>query len=327
MKEIMITNGEANQRLDKYLFKYFNAAPKSLIYKLLRKKRIKLNGKKAEGGEILAEGNAICFYLAPDTMDGMMAEREAPVQTKAPDIVYEDENILILNKPAGLLSHPENADDKDTLIDRVLYYLYKKQAYRTEKASTFVPALCNRLDRNTSGLVLCGKNLAAVQEINRLIAQRSVDKYYLTLAKGAVMAPGTLTGLHSKDAAANRAIIRVAASSAAASDVDGKEAVTAYEPVRRGESATLLRVKLITGKTHQIRAHLASIGHPVLGDPKYGDKTLNAWLKKEYGVSRQLLHSDTVVFHVDAGPLCYLDGKAYRADPDRLFARLRDALC
>lgn len=317
MKEVLITNGEANQRLDKFLFKYFNAASRSFIYKMLRKKRIKLNRKKAEGSEILTEGDSIGFYLAPETMEVMMAERERPPHAKAPDIVYEDENILILNKPAGLLSHPESKDSEDTLIGRALYYLYEQQEYCSAKDSTFVPALCNRLDRNTSGLVLCGKNLASVQEMNRLIAQRSIDKFYVTIVKGMVTKPGTLTGTHRKDEAANKAAIT--------DELGGKEAITAYEPIQWSRDITLLRVKLITGKTHQIRAHLASIEHPVLGDPKYGDRELNERLKKEYGVNRQLLHSDTIVFHVETGPLRYLDGRAFHTKPDGLFARVRDA--
>ena len=175
MQEIRITKNEENQRLDKYLLKYFNKAPKSVIYKLLRKKRIKRNRAKAEGSEILQAGDTIQLYLAQETMEGWMEEKAVNVAQRHFSIVYEDDDLLVVNKPAGLLTHPEKAEDRETLMDQILYYLYEKGQYMPGAAQTFTPAVCNRLDRNTSGIVVAGKTLRAVQAVNAAIRARHVE--------------------------------------------------------------------------------------------------------------------------------------------------------
>jgi 23S rRNA pseudouridine955/2504/2580 synthase len=181
MHEVTLTASDANRLLVKFLFKYLNNAPQSLVYKLLRKKRIKLNGQRAKGGELLAAGDIIGFYLSQETLQSLQVERVIPTARSLPEIVYEDEHLLVINKPAGLASHGGMQTD-DHLLARILYYLQQTDAYNPQHAS-FTPAICNRLDVNTSGLVVCGKTLRALQEINALFASQGVCKQYLAVTE------------------------------------------------------------------------------------------------------------------------------------------------
>ena len=174
MKEIKITEQEQNQRLDKFLMKYFHKAPKSFLYKMLRKKRIKYNGKKGEGNEILQQGDTLQLYLSEETMQNFMEQRTIVQAERHFNVIYEDDNLLVVSKPAGLLVHPQKREDKETLIDQILYYLYQKGQF-TEN-SIFSPAICNRLDRKTSGIIIAVKNLKAVQAVNEAISKRKVKK-------------------------------------------------------------------------------------------------------------------------------------------------------
>ena len=319
MKEITINALNQNQRLDKYIMKLLNTAPKSLVYKLLRKKKIKLNGKRAEGNELLREGDVIRIYLGSDTLEGMAAEKELPRVPNELNIIFEDENILACSKPAGLLSHGQNKNE-DSLISRIWLYLNKKGEYDTGKNSDFTPALCNRLDRNTSGLVLCGKNLPALQELNRIMAENRGDKLYLALVEGRLDASGVLEGYHIKNPKTNEARITQKA------EIGGKPVRTEYEPLTFLSGCTLLRIKLISGKSHQIRAHMQSIGHTLAGDPKYGDKRINALFKEKYGLKSQLLHSERFVFTEPEGVLAYLKGKELTAPLDGIFEKILEEL-
>ena len=319
MKEITINALNQNQRLDKYIMKLLNTAPKSLVYKLLRKKKIKLNGKRAEGNELLREGDVIRIYLGSDTLEGMAAEKELPRVPNELNIIFEDENILACSKPAGLLSHGQNKNE-DSLISRIWLYLNKKGEYDTGKNSDFTPALCNRLDRNTSGLVLCGKNLPALQELNRIMAENRGDKLYLALVEGRLDTSGVLEGYHIKNPKTNEARITQKA------EIGGKPVRTEYEPLTFLSGCTLLRIKLISGKSHQIRAHMQSIGHPLAGDPKYQDKRINALFKEKYGLKSQLLHSERFVFTEPEGVLAYLKGKELTAPLDGIFEKILEEL-
>ena len=319
MKEITINALNQNQRLDKYIMKLLNTAPKSLVYKLLRKKKIKLNGKRAEGNELLREGDVIRIYLGSDTLEGMAAEKELPRVPNELNIIFEDENILACSKPAGLLSHGQNKNE-DSLISRIWLYLNKKGEYDTGKNSDFTPALCNRLDRNTSGLVLCGKNLPALQELNRIMAENRGDKLYLALVEGRLDTSGVLEGYHIKNPKTNEARITQKA------EIGGKPVCTEYEPLTFLSGCTLLRIKLISGKSHQIRAHMQSIGHPLAGDPKYGDKRINALFKEKYGLKSQLLHSERFVFTEPEGVLAYLKGKELTAPLNGIFEKILEEL-
>jgi len=301
MIEIVLTANQANRRFDRFLAAYFSCAPKSLVHKWLRKKRIKLNGRRAQGNEITAEGDSVIFYLAPETIDGFIKKRQAPHDWGPVDIIYEDENILLANKPAGLLTHSDTSGSQDTMVGRLIYYLYGNN-------SDFVPALCNRLDRNTSGLVVCGKNMAALQALNAIFAARLVDKTYLAIVHGQLEADGELRGYLCKDEK-NRSAHIIADRKTQSIDAERPKLHTAYESLACGKDFSLLRIKLYTGRFHQIRAHFAALGYPLAGDVKYGGKAIG------YGRG-QMLHCSSLRFlnlESAAGPLAYLSGHKYQA--------------
>ncbi|MEA4973920.1 MAG: RluA family pseudouridine synthase [Candidatus Metalachnospira sp.] len=306
MKEICISKDGSGQRIDKYLLKYFNKASKSFIYKMLRKKRIKLNNLRAEGNEMLTEGDSIQMFLADETMDSFMEEKTVSRVKCTFGIVYEDENILVVSKPAGLLSHAEKKEDTNTLIDQILYYLNEKGEYIPEKDSTFTPALCNRLDRNTSGVVISGKNANAVRQINDAIKNKSIRKFYHTIVCGQIKAGGRLENMYSKDKDKNKATF---------SD-EGKKIITEYKPIKYTGKYTLLEIQLITGKSHQIRLHMQSIGSPIIGDIKYGNMDENKKFAK-LGIRRQMLHAYRIEWSGMQKELNYLNGMIMTADiPD-----------
>lgn len=319
MKEIRITRNEENQRLDKFLLKYMNKATKGFLYKMLRKKRIKLNGGRAEGSEMLTAGDTLQLYLAEETIQSFMEERTVAPAKRHFGILYEDEDILVVSKPAGLLTHPEKAEDKDTLIDQILYYLYQKGQYVPDAASSFTPALCNRLDRNTSGLVIAGKTLRGVQAVNETIRTHKLDKYYLTLVAGEIHEAGEITAYLTKDQNKNQ--VRLSKRKGI-----GAKTMTKYRPIAHAKGYTLLEIHLITGKTHQIRAHMQSIGHPVVGDRKYGAEHSNEKFRKEYGLSNQFLHALRVEWKEKNGPLGYLYGKEMTAPLPKTLQDICDGL-
>lgn len=317
MKEIKITEAEQGQRLDKYLMKLFNKAPKSFIYKMLRKKRIKYNGGKSEGADILKNGDTITLYIGEDTMDSFMAQREVNVTKKRFDVIFEDENIIIMNKPVGLLSHPEKDTDKDTLVDEMLFYLKTKGEFNPSKMTTFTPVLCNRLDRNTGGIVLGAKNLAAAQALNAVIACGGVDKYYLTMVKGAVTCPNEFVGYLTKDGNSNKVSVLKKETEGA------KRIVTRVKPIAVNGNFTLLEVELVTGRSHQIRAHLKAMGYPVVGDRKYGDERVNSYFKEKFALANQFLFAYRVKFNIPDGVLKYLDGKEFTSEPLGTFKKIK----
>lgn len=274
---------DANRRLDRFLSAYLREAPPPLLHKLLRKKRIKLNGGRAEGNETLNEGDALDFYIAPETLENLRGTRFVHPAKNLTDIIYEDEQLLIVNKPAGLPSHGgitvANGTKGDHLLARVLYYLYQKGDY--DPSGTFTPALCNRLDMNTGGLVVCGKTLHMLQTCAALFASGGFDKEYLAVVEGRLEGEATLTGIYFKDNVSNTARITPGDLSPANF---GKVAITRYKSLAATDRYSLLLVRPITGRSHQIRAHLAGIGFPLAGDKKYGGN------RTPYA-STQLLHA------------------------------------
>lgn len=309
MRELKINSKDEGQRLDKFLLKYLNASQKSFIYKMLRKKNIKLNGKKAEGSEIITAGDIISLFLGEDTINKFMTEKEISVSAGALDIIYEDDDIIAVNKPCGLLSQPGEGI-KDSVNSRILNYLHEKGAFDTSKESTFTPGIVNRLDRNTSGIILCGKNLKAAQELNKLIADGGIDKYYFALIHGTLKEKLFLKGYHEKDMPSNKVKIIFDEKSGT------KEVLTEVEPLEYNNGISYVKIKLVTGKTHQIRAHLEASGYPVLGDRKYSGGF------QDYEIKNQMLHAGEIIFNSSEGELGYLSGTSMKAPAPKEFLRI-----
>jgi 23S rRNA pseudouridine955/2504/2580 synthase len=284
MREIAIGANEAGQRLDKFLGKYMKEAPKSFFYKMLRKKNITLNGNKADGSEKLEEGDRVCLFLADETIEKFQAEPAGEYPTARLDVLYEDDDVIFLNKPAGMLSQKAKPEDV-SLSEYLIGYLLSTGAVTAESLATFRPAVCNRLDRNTSGIVIGGKSLRGLQAMSAMLRERTLDKYYFCIVKGKMTKGQVLDGYLIKDEASNQ--VRILETAQLGAD----PIRTAYAPLQSNGFCTLVQVELITGRSHQIRAHLASIGHPILGDSKYGDREANRLMREKYGIERQMLHA------------------------------------
>lgn len=315
MRSITIGEREAGQRLDKFLGKYFNLAGKGFLYKMMRKKNITLNGKKCDGPEKLQVGDEIRMFLAEETIEKFSKiPVEIPERKTGLDIIYEDGNILLINKPAGMLS--QKAKDTDvSLVEYVQEYLLDSGQMTREELRCFHPSVCNRLDRNTSGLVAAGKTLAGLQALSKMFQDRSLHKYYLCVVWGKVKEKKRVEGHLVKNEKTNQVQILP----------KGKEGVlicTEYEPVEYKDGYTLLKVLLVTGRTHQIRAHLSSLGHPIVGDYKYGDLAVNQAAKEKFGVNSQMLHGFQMVFPRMSGPIKALGGKSFTAPPPKEFERI-----
>lgn len=320
MKEIRIGENESGQRLDKFLLKYMSRAPKSFIYKMLRKKNITLNGKKAQGNEQLRQGDAVKLFLSDDTIGKFSETRTAGYAETELGILYEDKHTIFINKPAGMLSQKAAAEDV-SLVEHLIAYLLKTGQISEEALATFRPSVCNRLDRNTSGIVAAGKSLAALQQLSAMFRERSLKKYYLCLVHGRVTEARRISGFLSKDERTNRVRVQRAGERRSPQKEEAR-IETEYRPLRSGDGVTLLEVHLITGKTHQIRAHLAAEGHPIIGDYKYGMRSVNDSFKREYGLSTQLLHSCRLCFPECTGALSELSGREITAPVPDLFRRI-----
>lgn len=330
MKEIIIGKNEAGQRLDKLLAKYLDTAPKSFIYKMLRKKNIKLNDKKADGPEKLEVGDKVQIYISDESLGnfrstGETAKRPGSSQEKMLierylseiAVLYEDEDVLIIKKPAGLLSQKAAASDVSA-VEVIIEYLFRNGEMTEEELESFRPSVCNRLDRNTSGILLCGKSLTGLQELSKMLKERTLSKFYLAGVCGCTDDNGILKGSLVKDEKENR----VTVSDKNIIDDEGSYIETRYRKLKGNSEFSLLEVELITGKTHQIRAHLASIGHPVIGDAKYGDQEENREHRRMFGAKSQMLHACRVVFPADTGSLKALSGKEIKAEPPETFSEL-----
>ncbi len=329
MRRIVIRQNDAGQRLDKFLEKYLDQAGKSFIYKMIRKKNITLNDKRCTGSEMLSEGDFVTLYLSNETIAKFSTDEfvalKAYLNWEADlDVVYEDENIIIIDKPAGMLTQRSRMDDI-SLNEYIIAYLVQKGEMTEQDLQTFHPSVCNRLDRNTSGLVLAGKSLAGLQFLSEILKLRSAHKYYLCAVDGKIDKEGMIDGYLTKDEDNNHVEI-------SQEETEGSSKVeTAYEPLAREEGMTLLKVQLITGRTHQIRAHLASIGHPIIGDPKYGDPMANRKARSKSDISRQMLHAWELIlpevqeypeYSKWPGSIRALAGREFRAPVPDDFRRL-----
>ena len=361
MQEIIISEANAGQRLNKFLGKYLDDAPQSFVYKMLRKKNIKVNKGKATGNEVLQLGDTVQIFMTDDTIANFRKDKRVPVfadscitsvfnlkqedelnttetrlmnraDRKVVDalrdvpVLYEDDNIIILNKPAGMLSQKAEASDY-SLNERIVDYYNDKESANP----LFTPSVCNRLDRNTSGIILAGMPLKGSQMLSRILKDRTLDKYYLTIVSGRVEQASTIKGFLAKKASHNQVVVYESLEQAKKHGVDKPAFIeTRYEPLDYGKfqnmEFTLLKVKLITGKTHQIRAHLRSVGHPIIGDGKYGLKSVNAVIKKEFGLKHQLLHAYEITFPKNFELAKELSGKQIHATLPKEFTTILHSL-
>ncbi len=312
MKSFTIEENSANQRLDKFITKNLPNLPQSLMYKYIRTKKIKVNGKRAEISTRLQVGDLVEMYINDEFFEKPDPHYDFLHASLDLNILYEDDNILILDKKVGLLSHPDDTEYVDTLISRVKHYLYDKKEYSPEDEQCFTPALINRIDRNTGGIVMAAKNAETLRVMNQKVKDRELHKYYLLACHGTP--PKTedlLVDYLIKDEDKNQVKIYD-------KQVPGsKEIKTLYKVVKAEKNLSLLEVELLTGRTHQIRAHMAYIGCPLVGDGKYGSNALN----KEYGYKKQLLYSYKLKFDftTDAGILEYLNGKEFTVPMDEIW--------
>lgn len=312
MHELTVRVNDSGQRLDKFLAKALPDLPKSLLYKSVRTKKIKVNRKRAEIGQILAEGDTLQLFLADEFFrsDGAVTDTLAAV-TPHISVLYEDENILLLNKPAGVSVHEDEGNRTNNLLVHMQAYLYQRGEYDPNAEQTFAPALCNRIDRNTAGIVIAAKNAEALRVMNEKIRAREIDKLYLCAVHG-IPSPraATLTGYLLRDEKTKT--VRVF-------DRNPGGALTIktrYETLATAGDLALLRVTLLTGRTHQIRAHLAHIGHPLLGDGKYGKNAAD----RAVGYSHQALVSYRLRFSFseESTALDYLRGRSFSLTPEEV---------
>jgi len=315
MKQFTINPNEAGQRFDKYLAKLLREAPKSFLYKMLRKKNITLNGKKASGNEKLSAGDEIKLFLSDDTYLKFSGSGKAPRAETNLNILYEDEHVLLINKPVGMLSQPDDSGEP-SLVEYVTGYLLETGGITEEELVTFRPSVCNRLDKNTSGMVAAGKSLAGLQALSGLFHDRTIHKDYLCVVRGVLKEKRHIRGYLKKDSRQNKVTIYKTPAE------DAQPIETIYTPLGNNGRVTLLKVRLLTGRTHQIRAHLAAEGHPLMGDAKYGSREFNRSICEKYGLRHQLLHAYCLTFPKLTGCLECVSEKCFYAEPPELFTHI-----
>ncbi|MFB0921079.1 MAG: RluA family pseudouridine synthase [Oscillospiraceae bacterium] len=308
MRELTVTKNDADQRLDRFLGKAVPLLPESLLQKYIRLKRIKLNGKGSRRDEKLKTGDVLQLYINDEFFE-VPTEENAYLKVSKPklSIVYEDENILLVDKKPGMLCHSAGEWTYDTLIANIQAYLAQKGEWNPKAENAFAPALCNRIDRNTGGIVIAAKNAEALRVMNEKIRDREIDKFYLCAVHGKPNPKeGVMRDWIFKDASKNQVFVKKRSCPGA------KEAVTEYHTLQTKNGLSLVECRLLTGRTHQIRAQMAELGNPLLGDGKYGEERKN----KEFGEKAQALYSYRLkfVFGTDAGVLNYLRGQSFSVE-------------
>lgn len=307
MIQIEISSNDQNKRLDKFVKKYLSKAPDSFIYKLFRKKDVKVNKKPKPIDYITQVGDVITIYITKEQEESFIEKKNVETSSSMDfKVIYEDDNILVVNKPTNLLVH--DGDDKlkndDTLTKQVLNYLISTNAYNPSKENIFIPALAHRIDRNTSGLVVFGKTSIALQELFKAFKNHDgMDKEYETLVCGKVTEKGKIEAKLIKNEKTK--IVNV-------DEANGLKALTLYTPIKVYEDVSLLSVKILTGRTHQIRVHLKHINHPLVGDQKYGNRNSDM-LAKKYHMNGYFLHAKKLCFHNLENELSYLNDKEFVA--------------
>lgn len=312
--KIEIGSNEAGQRLDKFLRKLLKDVPLSAIFKALRKGDVRVNGKKQKEKYILQEEDVVEIKYIQTKKE--TKEKFIKVNSSALRITYEDENIVIVEKWPGVLVHPDGNKKEATLTDYVLSYLFAKGDYMPENEVTFTPAACNRLDRNTSGMVIFGKNFEALRILNETIREGEVEKYYNTLVKGRIK-DGLYKGYILKNEETN--ISKVYEKKVPGS----KEIAMEVKTLKSNGAFSFLEINLITGRSHQIRAHLSHLGNPVLGDTKYGDRKLNSYFNNKFGLEYQYLYAYKLIFRGIGGKLEYLKNKTIAQSLPPIFKKIK----
>ena len=305
MRELVVKKNDANQRLDKFLLKKFKTMPKKMAYMYIRKKCVKVNGKKATPEVMLKENDLLTFYIKDEFFDNIQEENyeflKAPKNLK---IIYEDENIILLDKKPGVIVLQDKSYHFDCLLLRLQHYLYDNGEYNPKEENCFAPALVNRIDRNTGGIVIGAKNAESLRILNQKMKDRELHKFYLCLL---INKPKKDNAILSDYLIKNEKTNKV---TVLRNEKQGaKKILTKYSVLETNNNLTLCEVELLTGRTHQIRAHMSSIGCPILGDNKYGNKKLN----QKYSLSKQCLYSYKLAFDftTDSGILSYLDKKDF----------------
>ncbi len=305
MRELVVKKNDANQRLDKFLLKKFKTMPKKMAYMYIRKKCVKVNGKKATPEVMLKENDLLTFYIKDEFFDNIQEENyeflKAPKNLK---IIYEDENIILLDKKPGVIVHQDKSYHFDCLLLRLQHYLYDNGEYNPKEENCFAPALVNRIDRNTGGIVIGAKNAESLRILNQKMKDRELHKIYLCLL---INKPKKDNAILSDYLIKNEKTNKVTV--LRNEKQEAKKILTKYSVLETNNNLTLCEVELLTGRTHQIRAHMSSIGCPILGDNKYGNKKLN----QKYSLSKQCLYSYKLAFDftTDSGILSYLDKKEF----------------
>lgn len=307
MKQVVVNKNAAGQRIDRFLTKTYPELSQGFICKTIRKKDIKVNGKRTEANYKLLEGDIITLYVKDELFEKKKLSDNDFLKTDgALSIIYEDENIILVDKEPGLVVHEDNDNTADTLINRIKNYLYRKGEYKPDEEYSFAPALCNRIDRNTGGIVIAAKNAESLRILNQKVKDRELTKLYLCAVNGVPKQKSArLTAYLYKNEKENRVVI------SDRKTPQNRTIVTAYKVLETNGGDSLLEVDLITGRTHQIRAHMAYMGHFLLGDGKYGVNKIN----KEKGYPYQALYSYKLIFNfsTDGGILSYLNGKEFTA--------------
>ncbi len=312
---IEIGTNEAGQRLDKFLRKYLKDVPLSAIFKALRKGDVRINGEKKKENYNLALGDIIEIKYIQSKRE-KKEENFIKVDPSGLTITYEDNNIVVVEKWPGVLVHPDQKGAEPSLTDYVLSYLHGKGDYLPEKEVTFTPAPCNRLDRNTSGVVIFGKNFEALRGVNEMIREGKVKKYYNALVKGRIK-DGLYKGFISKDESEN--ISKVYDKKMP----DTKEIAMEIKTIQSDGAFSFLEIDLITGRSHQIRAHLSHLGNPIIGDFKYGDKKMNSFFDNKFGLNYQFLYAYKLIFRGGEGKLEYLRNKTIAEGLPPMFKKVK----